>query len=95
MMLKLLNSAEKWLRQHGVKPGKAVNANAEVYLTGSESKKPRKPKNRKKKIEEEEEEGKKPPMKTADDVVKRILWDDKLDKVGQLGYYRHRALISL
>lgn len=90
MIQDLVTTAEGWLRSHGLRPGKTVNAKAEVYLTGD--KKVRKQKNRKKKGEEEEGEKKKPSMKTADDVVKRILWDDKLDKddflVGYLDRFR-------
>ncbi|KAL8593697.1 hypothetical protein ACOMHN_057524 [Nucella lapillus] len=91
MVKDLVTTAEGWLRSQGLHPGKTINAKAEVFLTG-EKKKVRKQKNRKKKGEEEEGETKKPPMKTADDVVKRILWDDKLDKddflVGYLDRFR-------
>ncbi|XP_076448080.1 leukocyte receptor cluster member 9-like [Babylonia areolata] len=80
MLQALVSTAEGWLRDQGLRPGKTVNARAEVYLTG-EKKKVKKQKKRKKKEEEEEEgETKKPSMKTAVDVIKRIMWDDKLDK---------------
>ncbi|XP_070193775.1 leukocyte receptor cluster member 9-like isoform X2 [Littorina saxatilis] len=77
MLHKLVTAAEGWLRTHGIRPGKSVNANAEVYLCEG-NKKPKKQK-RKKKKGEEEDDAKKPSMKTADDVIKRIMWDDKLD----------------
>ena len=91
MMQKLVCVAETWLRSHGIRPGRAVDASTEVFLD-SGKKKPKKRKSRKKKGEEEEEDAKKPSMKTADDVIKRILWDDKLDKddflVGYLDRFR-------
>ena len=91
MMQELVSTAEAWLRSHGVRPGKTVNANAEVYLTNGK-KKPKKQKNRKKRGEEEESDAKKPSMKTAEDVIKRILWDDKLDRddflVGYIDRFR-------
>lgn len=91
MMQKLVCVAEGWLRNHGIHPGKAVNANAETFLEDGK-KKNKKQKGRKKKGGEEEDEAKKPSMKTADDVIKRILWDDKLDKddflVGYLDRFR-------
>ena len=34
MLETLVKSAETWLKRNGVKPGKTVKANAEVYLTG-------------------------------------------------------------
>lgn len=77
MIRTLVTFAEEWLRSHGVHPGKSVKASTDVVL---DNKKKQKKRSKKKKSEDEEEDKKIPSMKTAEDVIKRILWDDKLDK---------------
>nr|KAG5708496.1 hypothetical protein BaRGS_026223 [Batillaria attramentaria] len=79
MLQALASEADKWLKGHGVRPGKSVKASEEVFLTDTR-KKHKKQKQKKKKSCEEEEDQKKASMKTATDVIKRILWDEKLDK---------------
>lgn len=79
MLQVLIAEAEHWLKGHGIRPGKSVKANAEVFLTDAK-KKPKKPKGKMKKTDEDDEDQKKPSMKTAMDVINRILWDDKLDR---------------
>ncbi|CAL1542445.1 unnamed protein product [Lymnaea stagnalis] len=75
MIQTLIQEAEVELRAVGLKPGKAA-----VAASGKTQPKKRKQKKKRKSEEEEDENKKLPSMKTADDVVKRIIWDDNLEK---------------
>ncbi|KAK6993968.1 leukocyte receptor cluster member 9 [Biomphalaria glabrata] len=75
MLDKLIQEAETELRAIGLKPGKVITNAAQKQV------KHKKNRTKKKKSEDEIDENQKlSPMKTADDVVKRIIWDDNLEK---------------
>lgn len=89
MLQTLMDTAIEWLQGQGVRPGKSVKT--EDIITNGR-KKNRKQRSKKANSEEVDDDQKKPSMKTATDVIKRILWDDKLDKddflVGYLDRFR-------
>lgn len=96
MIQKLMHQAEELLKSYGLQPGKSKQVDAHKLITEKEKSKDHpKRKGRKKKVpksEDEKEEEKKKSMKTADDVIKRILWDEGLDRdeflVGYIDRFR-------
>ncbi|CAG5125427.1 unnamed protein product [Candidula unifasciata] len=78
MIRQLIADAETHLKVLGLKPGKVVQTSSHRFLDT------RKQKNKKQKTkicsENEVLDSKLPSMKTADDVVKRIIWDEMLEK---------------
>lgn len=81
MILALLDRADQWIQENKIVLDgsvKAKSATTEKEIN-RRSKNHQKRRERKAKIEEEEtKDEKKPSMKTAEDVVKRILWDQNL-----------------
>ena len=79
MVSELVNIAKHWLHSNGMRAGRVTRQTDDVVDTPSH-----KPgKNRKKKKQKAQDdviEEKKPAMKTAEDVIKRILWDDNLER---------------
>ncbi|WAR26146.1 LENG9-like protein [Mya arenaria] len=74
-MGELVESALEWLKDGHIN---VSGARSKKKSPPSTPNKFQKPKARKKKPKDEVDKGKKPPMKTAIDVVKRILWDEAL-----------------
>lgn len=82
MMMALINDVDEWIKEHEIDMTKTLSKNQDKHST---KQKPRadkgKHRQRKQKIEEKETENeKKPSMKTADDVINRILWDGELER---------------
>lgn len=82
MMMSLINEVDEWIKEHEIDMTKTLSKNQEKHVN---KQKPRadkgKHRQRKQKIEEKETENeKKPSMKTADDVINRILWDGELER---------------
>lgn len=78
MIRLLIAEAEMHLKALGLKPGKAVRTGDHRFLDNHKQKN----KKQRTKICSEDEvlDSKLPSMKTADDVVKRIIWDEMLEK---------------
>ncbi|XP_005093489.1 leukocyte receptor cluster member 9 [Aplysia californica] len=90
MLLSLTNDAQGKFYEVGLRPGKTSIVDSHTYLGKKPVKK--RPKRKPKSEDEKDENEKLPPMKTADDVVKRIIWDENLDKddfvVGYIDRFR-------
>jgi len=83
-LLKYLHRATTWLQEHKVSPSVSLPADNESF---------RKKKKKGKKNEEEDIDVlKKASMKTADDVIKRIMWDENLQADEFLVGYLDRFL---
>ena len=92
MIQTLTTEAKEKFKDLGLRPGKASVVDSHTYI-GKKGGKNKKSKKRNPKSEDEIVENEKlPPMKTSDDVVKRIIWDDNLDKdefiVGYIDRFR-------
>uniref|UniRef100_A0A0B6Y915 RWD domain-containing protein n=1 Tax=Arion vulgaris TaxID=1028688 RepID=A0A0B6Y915_9EUPU len=94
MIRPLIVDAESHLRALGLKPGKTILANGHTFVDKHQNK--RRKQKIKPKCEDELQNQKLPSMKTADDVVKRIIWDDALEKDDFIvGYFdRFRGLLE-
>ncbi|GFO43898.1 leukocyte receptor cluster member 9-like [Plakobranchus ocellatus] len=97
MLQNLIDLACAKLSAAGLKPGKSVKVSGDTDLCDTKNKK-KKNKQRKQKSDKEQDDGdeKLPPMKTASDVVNRIIWDDGLEKDDFIvGYFdRFRGLME-
>lgn len=95
MIKKIVEEAEIQLYALGLKPGKASGLKTQTD-NGKKQKKTKKPKRKFKSEDEVDDNQKLPSMKTADDVVKRIIWDDNLEKDDFIvGYFdRFRGLVE-
>jgi len=79
MVLALTADATKKLHDMGLRPGKSKRVEGHSFIEKKNPKK-KKPRRKPKSEDEKDEFEKLPSMKTSDDVVKRILWDDNLEK---------------
>ncbi|BFZ08628.1 hypothetical protein BsWGS_11667 [Bradybaena similaris] len=77
MIRLLIAEAETHLKALGLKPGKAVRTGDNRFFDNHKQKNK---KHKKMSSEDEVLDSKLPSMKTADDVVKRIIWDEMLEK---------------
>jgi len=91
MILTLAKEAEQGLYNLGLRPGKTSVVENHTIL-GKKRIKEKKKKRKHKSEDEVVENEKLPSMKTSDDVVKRIIWDENLDKddfvVGYIDRFR-------
>lgn len=93
MIKSLISEAESQLRVLGLKPGKVVKTTSHRNSSNHQKKKKQKVKLM---PQDETQDKKLPSMKTADDVVKRIIWDESLSKDDfTVGYFdRFRGLVE-
>lgn len=98
MLQVLIEFSTRQLTGAGLRPNKTLKVNGDTNLCDTNSKKKKQGRKQKRgaKKEESEENEKLPPMKTASDVVNRIIWDDALEKDDFIvGYFdRFRGLME-
>ncbi|XP_013404139.1 leukocyte receptor cluster member 9 [Lingula anatina] len=86
----ILTAGQEWIKSHGLE--EQVACTTCKGSKGNPTCKKSKEKRKKKPKEKEEKDEKKPSMKTAMDVIKRILWDGSLDSddfvIGYLDRFR-------
>ncbi|KAK3101979.1 hypothetical protein FSP39_007796 [Pinctada imbricata] len=78
MILGLVKSFESWVSKHSVKLDKSEKVSGKYEKRGKQNDKDKRRKRKEQQEAEELVDEKKASMKTADDVIKRILWDSKL-----------------
>ena len=99
MLQDLIDFVSHQLAAAGLKPNRVRNVSGDTDLCDSNNKKKNKRRKQKtggKKKEDEGGDEKLPPMKTASDVVNRIIWDEALEKDDFIvGYFdRFRGLME-
>ncbi|XP_041350525.1 uncharacterized protein LOC121369484 [Gigantopelta aegis] len=92
MISELVSIAKQWLHGSGMRAGKVTRQTDDIIETPSHKPGKNRKKKKKKQVKDDDIEEKKPSMKTAEDVIKRILWDDHLQRddfmVGYLDRFR-------